>query len=162
MAVSAMVAQNVGANLWDRVSRIAKIGVMYNVLLSGVLVIIVEIASRHVLGLFLPAGSPALDIAARINLIVAWSFIFFGISFTLFGVVRATGAVIVPLLILFVTLILFRWPFAEALMGRFGADAIWFSLVLSSMLSAAMAAWYYKFGRWREARLVQSAATPTT
>jgi putative MATE family efflux protein len=161
MAASAMVAQNVGANRWDRVSRIAKVGVLYNVLLSGLLVLAVELASRNVLGLFLPANSPALEIAARINLIVAWSFIFFGISFTLFGVVRATGAVIAPLLIMFVTLIAFRFPFAQALMSRLGADAIWWSLVLSSVLTALLAIAHYKFGNWRAARVLPAGdATP--
>jgi putative MATE family efflux protein len=158
MAVSAMVAQNVGAARWDRVSRIAKVGVLYNVLLGGVLVLAIELASGHVLGLFLPKGSPALSIAEHINLIVAWSFVFFGVPLTLFGVVRATGAVMPPLAILFVTLIAFRFPFAKLLMERWGADAIWWSFAIAAALMALLAMAYYRYGNWRSARMMPAGA----
>ncbi len=161
MAVSAMVAQNVGAARWDRVARIAKVGVFYNVVLGSALVLAVELASGHVLGLFLPRGSPALAIAEHINLIVAWSFVFFGVPLTLFGVVRATGAVVPPLVIFFVTLILFRFPFATLMMERWGADAIWWSFVFAAVLTTLLSLAYYRYGNWRSARMISSEVPPT-
>ncbi len=154
MAVSSMAAQNVGAGSWDRVARVAKVGVVANFVMTGLLVVVIELFSRQALGLFLPAGSPALAIAVHLNLIVAWSFIFFGVSFVLFGVVRATGAVMPPLIILFVCMILFRYPFALVLMDAWQANAIWWSFVLSAILAAGMALAYYKYGGWRKARMV--------
>ena len=64
MAVSAMTAQNVGAGKWHRVTRIARIGVLYSVLLTGSIVLVIEVLDTHVFGLFLPAGSNALAIAS--------------------------------------------------------------------------------------------------
>ncbi len=154
MAVSSMAAQNVGAARWDRVARVAKVGVGANIVMTGILVVLIEIFSRQALGLFLPAGSAAVEIAARLNLIVAWSFVFFGVSFVLFGVVRATGAVMAPLIILFIALILFRYPFAMLMLDQWQADAIWWSFVIAAMLSAAMAIAYYRYGGWRQARMV--------
>jgi putative MATE family efflux protein len=75
-AVSSMVAQNVGARLWDRVSRIAGIGVLYNVLLTGGMVLLVTLVDRPAFELFLGA-SPAVDIARHIHAVVSWSFILF-------------------------------------------------------------------------------------
>ena len=45
-AVSSMAAQNVGAGRWDRVARIARDGVVYNVLLTAALVALVSVASH--------------------------------------------------------------------------------------------------------------------
>jgi Na+-driven multidrug efflux pump len=110
------------------------------------------------MGLFLPEGSPALDIAVHMNHIASWSFVFFGLSIVYFGVVRATGAVVVPLLIMAATMLGVRFPIAYLLLDTLHADAIWWSFPLSSVLSLVMAALYYKYGKWREVRMMPSAA----
>jgi len=153
MAVTAMTAQNVGAGKWDRVTRIAHVGVLYSVLLTASIVLAIELLDTKVFGLFLPAGSGALAIAGHMNRIVTPSFVFFGISVTLFGVVRATGAVVAPLVILTVTLLLVRYPLAAALLDRYQVDAVWWSFPVSSLLSAALALRYYRYGGWRDMRV---------
>jgi len=65
-----MTAQNVGAGKWDRVTRIAQVGVLYSVLLTGSIVLLIELLDTAVFGLFLPAGSAALGIASHLNRIV--------------------------------------------------------------------------------------------
>lgn len=153
MAVSAMTAQNVGAGKWERVTRIARVGVLYSVALTGSIVLLIELLNTAVFGLFLPAGSGALAIAAHMNRIVTGSFIFFGISLTLFGVVRATGAVIAPLLILTISLLLVRFPLAQVFLSRYQVDAVWWSFPISSLLAAVLAVLYYRYGAWRSMRL---------
>jgi Na+-driven multidrug efflux pump len=85
--------------------------------------------------------------------VVLWSFLFFGMSMVLFGVVRATGAVMPPLFILVISLWCIRVPFAYSLLERWQAEAIWWSFPLASMTSLMMASWYYRFGGWRQVRL---------
>jgi putative MATE family efflux protein len=153
MAVSAMTAQNVGAGKWHRVTRIAHTGVLYSMLLTGSVVLAIEALNTRVFGLFLPASSAALAIASHMNRIVTPSFIFFGISLTLFGVVRATGAVIAPLIILTISLLAVRFPFAQALLTRYHVDAVWWSFPVSSALAAALAVLYYRYGDWRHAHM---------
>jgi len=159
MAVSAMAAQNVGARKWDRVNSIARVGVVFSVSLTGSIVLIIELLDAHAFQIFLPAGSEALRMSSHMNHIVTWSFIFFGVSMVLFGVVRATGAVMAPLIVMAVSLLLVRFPLAEAFIGRYHADAIWWSFPTSSALSAVLAIIYYKYGGWRSARM---AGGPTT
>jgi len=159
MGMSAMTAQNVGAGKWDRVTRIARVGVLYSVLLTGSIVLLIELLDTAVFGLFLPAGSAALGIASHLNRIVTGSFIFFGISVALFGVVRATGAVMAPFIILTVSLLVVRFPLAQVFLDRYQADAVWWSFPVSSVLSAILAALYYRYGGWRRAHMM-SAVTP--
>jgi putative MATE family efflux protein len=154
MGVSAMTAQNVGAGKWERITRIARFGVLYSVLLTGSVVAVIELLDRQVFGLFLPAGSAALTIASHMNRIVTGSFIFFGISVALFGVVRATGAVIAPLVVLTISMLAVRFPLAEIFLDKYHVDAIWWSFPVSSVLSSILALLYYKYGGWRSAHML--------
>jgi Na+-driven multidrug efflux pump len=81
----------------------------------------------------------------------------------LFGVVRGTGAVMPPLLILIVSLWCVRVPFAYQMLSRWQAEAIWWSFPLASLASLAMALTYYRFGGWRNIRLgiAETVAAPT-
>jgi Na+-driven multidrug efflux pump len=149
-----MAAQNVGARLWDRVSRITKVGVLYNFLLSGALIGLIYVFNGSALNLFLPGDGEALALAQHLNSIAVWSFMFFGVTFVLFGVVRSTGAVVPPLVILFISMWLIRPPFALSLAPSIGADSIWWSFPLGSLASMLMAMGYYKWGGWRKAHML--------
>jgi putative MATE family efflux protein len=157
MAASSMAAQNVGAGKWDRVHRVAMTGVVFNFLLTGSLVVLIYLFNRGALNLFLPDSGGAIEIAQHINTIAVWSFVFFGLSFVLAGVVRSTGAVIPPLIILILALWVVRLPFAYGFVGRLGADAIWWSFPLGSLVSMLLSIAYYRFGNWRSARMLPAA-----
>lgn len=156
-AVSAMVAQNVGAQLWDRVRRIALLGVLYNIVLTGTLVVLVTLVSHQMFELFLGDNLPAIAIARHIHSRVSWSFVLFGISFVLSSVMRATGAVVPPLAILFIALWLVRIPFAYALTPSLGADAVWWSFGVGSVVSVILCSVYYRSGGWKHARMLRTA-----
>jgi putative MATE family efflux protein len=152
-AASSMAAQNIGAGKWDRVERSAHAGVSINVLLTGALVLLIYLVDPYIVGLFLPGQAEAVATAEHINNIAGWSFILFGVTFVLFGVVRSTGAVIPPLVILFISLFGVRIGFAMLLEPTWGADAIWWSFPASMSVSAALAIAYYRWGPWRKARM---------
>jgi len=152
-AVSSMAAQNVGAGRWDRVNRVAVTGVIFNLASGGALIGLIYVLNRAALGLFLPAHGRALELAVHLNTIVLWSFALFGMSLVLYGVVRATGAVVPPLLMLALALWGIRVPFAYALIDRWQADAIWWSFPVASIASVTMAGLYYQFGNWRKVQL---------
>jgi putative MATE family efflux protein len=157
-AVSSMAAQNVGAGKWDRVSRVTRVGVLFNVLLTGALVLAVTALSRRAFALFLGDNAPAINIALHIHGIVSWSFVLFGVSFVLSSVMRATGAVVAPLLIVFASLWLLRIPFAYAFTSLWQADSIWWSFPVGSIASVTLSGAYYRYGGWRSARLLTPAA----
>jgi len=153
MAVSSMAAQNVGARKWDRVRSIARVGVVFATLLTGTTVGLLEILNTHAYALYLSQGSAAMLAAVHINHIATPSFIFFGVTLVLFGVVRATCAVWAPLITLTICLLGIRIPLAQAFTDRWGEASIWWSFPMSSVCAACMAVLYYKFGRWRSAHM---------
>lgn len=74
-----------------------------------------------------------LDNARQLNHIAAWSFLFLGVNFVFSGVVRATGAVAPPLLILVLCI-----PFASLMQAVLGVDAIWWSFPVSALSAMLM------------------------
>jgi putative MATE family efflux protein len=153
-AVSSMAAQNVGAGKMERVDQVARAGVLFAFLLTAVPVLIIYLADPWVLRIFLPATSPSLAIAVHINSFVLWGFIAFGMAFIFSGVVRATGAVWPPLFAMIISLWVIRIPFANLLMPRLGADAVWLSFPVGSLSTLILAAGYYRWGNWRKAKML--------
>jgi putative MATE family efflux protein len=155
-AVSAMAAQNVGARKWDRVRLIALSGVGLNFLISGTLIALMLLFDRQLLGFFL-ADPEAVAIGRHINTLVIWSFAIFGVTMVLSGVVRATGAVVPPLIILFISMWLIRFPLAKAMLDSWGANAIWRSFPISSVVALCLSVAYYRFGNWKSAHMLRVA-----
>ncbi|HEY0314782.1 MAG TPA: MATE family efflux transporter [Sphingomonas sp.] len=149
-AVSAMAAQNVGASRWERVNAVTRWGIVTNLAFTAVLLLAVTLVDRAVLALFLGGSSPALPIARHIHLVASWSFLMFGVTIVIFGTVRATGAVIAPLVILAIAMFPIRLGAVFALKPFIGMEALWWTMPLSSLSSMLMALGYYRAGTWRK------------
>jgi putative MATE family efflux protein len=153
-AVSSMAAQNVGAGRWDRVNRVTMVAVIYNVLLTGTLVSAVTLFDHAAFWLFLGGNEEAIEIAKHMHLIASWSFILFGVAFMMASTVRATGAVMVPLLILIVAIWGVRLPVA-AFLSHTGVDGVLWGFPAGSVASVLLTAAYYRYGGWRRAKMLE-------
>jgi putative MATE family efflux protein len=152
-AVSAMVSQNIGAGKWDRVGRVTRVAIVQSLLITGGLIVLLTLADRTVLSLFMGPGSPALPIARHIHLLASWNFLLFGVMMVLFATVRANGAVWAPLIILAVGLVPVRFGYILATYSWLGADAIWTSFPVTSLINLALATAYFLNGSWKKARM---------
>lgn len=153
-AVSAMAAQNIGAGRWDRIGRVTGYGLGYLLLITGAMLVLMLLFDRPLLALFLGGDSPAIDVARHMQMLASWSFLIFGCAMILFGVMRANGVVVAPLVILFLTLFGVRLGFYELAYPRLGADALWLSFPVGSGVGFLAAAALYLHGGWRKARLL--------
>jgi len=99
-----------------------------------------------------------LPIAKHINMIALWSFVPFSMAFAFSGVVRANGVVWPPLIAMVVALWFVRIPYAQIMEPYLGADAVWSSFPVGSVATLAIALGYFRWGRWRNARLVDTIA----
>jgi putative MATE family efflux protein len=154
-SVSSMAAQNVGARRWDRVAKVARSGVISGLLITGAIAALLYLFNDQVLGVLLPAHSPAVPLARHINKMVLWGLVMFSVTFSLSGVVRSTGAVWAPMAILIIGIVLIRLPFAALMTPRFGEDAIWWSFPLGTCVTAGLTSLYYLRGGWRKSRMLK-------
>lgn len=153
-AVSAMAAQNVGAGRWDRIGRITGYGVGYQLAITGTMIGVILLFHEALLALFLGSNRAAIDVAWNMQMLASWSFLLFGCTMILFGVMRANGVVVKPLLILVFTLFGVRLGFYHLTYPSLGADALWLSFPAGSAMSLALASAVYLHGGWRKARLM--------
>jgi len=156
-AVSAMVAQNIGAGNWSRVSRITRTGILFSVLMTATLVVLLTLLDRHAMALFLGAGSPSIEIGRHIQLLTSWGFVFFSASLVIFGTVRANGQVVWPLIILFISMYPVRLGIAFGTERWLGIDSLWWSFPAGMVTTSIMATILYLHGGWRRSRMMSPA-----
>jgi putative MATE family efflux protein len=154
VSVMAMAAQNVGAQRWDRVDKLARSAVICGMIISVVVASLIFATGNLSFRAFLPLGSPALPVAMHINNLAIWSAVLFSLTFSLSGVVRATGAVWPPLLIMVASMYVVRIPFAAFLAPYLGADSIWLSFPVGAIVSGTLMSLYYLKGNWRRAQMI--------
>ena len=153
-AVSAMVAQNIGAGRWNRISKTTLIGCAATFVMTAILLGLLLIFDRPVIILFLGNDSAAVPMAQHIQAIASWSFLFFGLAMVLFSTVRANGAVLVPLICLFIAVYPVRLGFYYMFYGSMKADAIWWSFTVGAFASLILALCYYLSGTWKKQKVL--------
>ncbi|AQT47825.1 MATE family efflux transporter [Bartonella choladocola] len=153
-AVSAMVAQNIGAGRWNRISKTTWIGCAATFIMTAILLGLLLIFDRPVIILFLGNDSAAVPMAQHIQAIASWSFLFFGLAMVLFSTVRANGAVLVPLICLFIAVYPVRLGFYYMFYGSIKADAIWWSFTVGAFASLILALSYYLSGTWKKQKVL--------
>ena len=151
-AASAMVAQNIGANQWHRVAGITRWGLIFNVMLTGFIIVLLTVFDGTILGFFLGSDSAAVPIGQHIQLMATWGFLFFGIAQVLFGTMRANGYVIWPLIVMVISMYPVRLGFAFGLYPLLGEDALWLSFPAGMVATALMGAGLYWYGGWRKGK----------
>ncbi len=152
MAVSAMVAQNVGAGQHARVGRITWIGVWVNTAMTLLLALALIAFDRPLFALFLGSDSAAIPIAEHMQMLSTWAWVLSGVMMIMTGTMRAYGVVVVPLLIMFVSQYLARLGFYYLFFPTMGADALWWSYPFGGAVSVALTVWAYNRGSWRADR----------
>jgi putative MATE family efflux protein len=148
-AVSAMVAQALGAGNHQRVGDVTRIGLVATLTMSAVLAVLIILADHPLLALFLGYGSPAMPIAEHMQLICTGSFVIMCVSMILSGTMRAYGAVVAPMVIMFVALYPARLGFYFLAYPRIGSEAVWWAYPAGSVVAATMTVVYYRSGKWR-------------
>ncbi|HWU04784.1 MAG TPA: MATE family efflux transporter, partial [Novosphingobium sp.] len=149
-AVSAMVAQNVGAGHHDRVSKITWQGMYANLGLTLGLNIIIVAMNRQLLSMFLGASSAAVPLAVHMQEIVSWSFALTGIMMIMTGTMRAYGAVFIPLVVMFLAMYPARLGFYFLTYRYIGSEALWWAYPFGSAWAVGLTALAYGRGGWRE------------
>lgn len=153
-AASAMVAQNIGANQWHRVAGITRWGLIFNLILTGAVILVLTTFDETFLALFLGSDSEAVPIGRHIQIMATWGFMFFGIAQVLFGTMRANGYVVWPLIVMIISMYPVRLGFAFGLYPMLGDDALWLSFPAGMVATALMGVGLYLHGGWRKGHIL--------
>ncbi len=155
ISASIFGAQAIGARREDMLSSIVHSAVAVNYAIGGILIAVCYVFARSIIGWFI-TDPHTLDIAHGLLMITLWSYLLFGNSAVISGVVRSSGAVLVPTLNGILGIWLVEVPAAYILMQHFGLIGVWMGYPLYFIVVLSAQYIYYAFfwkGRTHE-RLV--------
>ncbi|MBR0812026.1 MATE family efflux transporter [Bradyrhizobium diazoefficiens] len=148
IAVSILGAQAVGGGDRARLDGIVRIGIAFNLVLTGGLVALIYLAPRAILGLFITDGA-VLDLAKGLLDIALWSSVPFGLATVFSGAMRAAGVALAPMLLSIVAIVAIELPAAVFLSHTIGLAGVWaaYPIVFCAMFVLQMG---YYFLVWRK------------
>ena len=124
ISVSIFGAQAIGRGNADRLGSIVRTGLVMNVVLTGGLVALAYLFSRAIMSFFI-IDAAVLDLAQGLLHIVLWSSVLFGMATVFSGMMRASGTVLMPLLISIFAIAVIEVPVAVILSRAIGIEGIW-------------------------------------
>ncbi len=143
ITASILGAQAIGAGRSDKLGAIARTGLLMNLVLTGVLVVLGYLFSRHLMGFFITSG-PVIDLAQTLLHIMLWSSIIFGMASVLSGIMRASGSVLVPTAISILCIALVEVPVAWFMSHRIGINGIWIAYPAAFIAMLGLQTAYYR------------------
>src|SRR5690606_17825037 len=118
----------IGAGRAGELGRVLRTAVMMNLVLTGGLVLMDYLFSRPVVMLF-TTEPEVVELSQTLLHIVAWSSLMFGMGTIFSGIMRASGVVLVPMLLGIAAIALVELPVAILLSRHIGITGIWWGYV---------------------------------
>ena len=151
ITASILGAQSIGAGRVHLLGTITRTGLKMNMVITGSLVVVGYLFSRYLIGAFV-TSPPVIELAQTLLHIMLWSSVVFGFSSVLGGVMRASGAVLVPTAISILCIALIEVPSAWLLSHRFGVTGVWMAYPITFVSMLVLQASYYHFV-WRKKKI---------
>lgn len=155
MAISTLVGQNIGAGNIDRAARIGKLGAWLGFWILTVLGGIVFLTAPFLVGFFVPGDAAVIEGGSVFLRIMALAWGFLGVQLALTGVLRASGNMVVTMVLTLVSQWVIQFPLAYILARHtsLGLTGIWWAFPISNILIALITLCIYAKGDWKKKRL---------
>jgi putative MATE family efflux protein len=153
ITASILGAQAIGRGHADQLRAITRTGLKMNLVVTGALVLLAYLFSRPIMGLFI-TSAPVLDLAQGLLHIMLWSSLVFGFASVLSGVMRSSGAVLVPTGIAIFCIVAIEVPSAWTLSHRIGLDGVWMAYPITFCAMLVLQTLYYQLV-WKKRRIVR-------
>lgn len=151
IAASIFAAQAIGAGKPDLLAKVTRTALGMNFLFTGSLIALAYLFSKYLMALFITDHS-VIELGQQLLFIVLWSILFFGASAIFASIMRASGAVNIPMLINILTIILIEVPCAYWFSSLWGLTGIWIAYALSFVCLCLFQAFYYQFF-WKKTKI---------
>jgi putative MATE family efflux protein len=156
MAVSALAGQNIGAGNIERAASIGRLGAALGFGVLSAIGLPVFLFPTQLVASFVPHDPGVIAEGGRFLRIMALSWGCIGAQFAMTGVLRASGNMVVNMMLTIVSLWVLQFPLAYVLAKHtaLGAEGIYWSSPISTVLITVLTAGIYMHGGWRRKRLL--------
>ena len=157
MAISILVGQNIGAGNIERAARIGRLGALLGFGILEFFGVIVFLFAPSFVGFFVP-GSPEVIAAGATflrTMSLAWGFM--GVQMALTGVLRASGNMMVTMVLTLVSQWVIQFPLAYVLSKHttLGASGLWWAFPVANVVITLVTLGVYAKGDWKKKRLTE-------
>jgi putative MATE family efflux protein len=156
-SIVTMVGQNLGANLIDRVEKIARTGIKVEFLITIVECVIIFLLRSVIFKVFIPGRLDVVKEGVLFLSIFSFGLPFFGLFSAVAGVFRGSGHNTPPMIADIIRLWVVRVPFAYLFSLRWGTAGIWWAMTLSNVIASSAAYFIYLKGNWKKAIIHEEA-----
>ena len=156
-ALTTYAGQNVGAGLYDRVTKGAKQGTLMAVCCSATITGVLLVFGKSLMKVFTDTAE-LVEMSYYLMMILAVGYIAVAVTQSLSGIMRGAGDTMTPMWISLITTVAIRVPIAygisyltrtaELPYGR--SECIQISLLSSWVIGAILTAIFYAAGRWKK------------
>jgi len=151
ITASILGAQAIGAGRLERLGPILRTGLVINLCLTGSLIVLGYLLSHWLLGLFI-TDPATLAQAEHLLHIMLWSMLVFGFQALIGGMMRASGTVLVPVLISIFCIVGIELPAAWLLQAHFGLQGVWMAFPVTYLSMLVLQTAYYR-GVWQHRKI---------
>jgi putative MATE family efflux protein len=157
MAIATLVGQNIGAGNIERAARIGNLGAVLGFGSLTFFGVIVFFSATHLVAFFVPTDPDVIAAGAHFLRIMSLAWGFMGIQFALTGVFRASGNMVVTMVLTLVSQWVVQFPLAYVLSKHttLHIDGIWWALPISNVVTALITLCIYAKGDWKKKRLIE-------
>ena len=142
IAASIFAAQAIGSGHMQRLAKVTLTALSMNLYLTGSLIVLAYLFSEHLMALFI-TDPAVVELGGELLHIVLWSVLFFGAGGIFAGIMRASGTVMVPMIINMVAVLGIELPMAYWFSHLWGLHGIWMAYALSFVCLCIMQGQYY-------------------
>ena len=156
-ALTTYAGQNVGAGLYDRVTKGAKQGTLMALGCSTVITVVILLFGKDLMGNFTRTES-LVNMSYQLMMILAVGYIAMAVTQSLSGIMRGAGDTMTPMWISLITTVLIRVPVAYGIAFLTSPtgnpadgmkESIQISLLCSWTIGAILTMIFYKIGKWK-------------
>ena len=161
-ALTTYAGQNVGAKLYDRVTKGAKQGTLLAVGCSATITAIILLFGKPLMGVFTDTAE-LVDLSYSLMKILALGYIAVAVTQSLSGIMRGAGDTMTPMWISLIVTVALRIPIAygfsyftrtpELPFGQ--KECIQISLLCTWLIGAGLTAIFYRMGKWKTKAIKQ-------
>lgn len=157
MAVSTLVAQNIGAGKIERASRVTSLGAMAGFGVLTFVGIVASVFAEAFVAFFVPNAPQVIMQGARFIRIMCLSWGGIGVQLCVVSAFRASGNMLGAMMIALISQLLIQFPLAYALSKHtsLGASGIWWSFPVTNIVVAVVSACWFAQGGWKKKRLTE-------
>lgn len=157
MAVSALAGQNIGARQIDRAAAIGRLGAGLGFAVLSGFGVLAFLFAHPVVAFFVPRDPGVIDEGAHFIRVMALSWGCLGIQFAISGMFRASGNMVINMMLTIVSQWVIQLPVAYVLSKHtsVGPDGIFWSVPITNVATAVIMGAVFLQGGWRKKRLIE-------